>query len=180
MVINPHIRGLSTHSKDSPFSGGMSLSPRKRSWGSTLAAHVSPERPPGGSMLTLRDSWGKYKARGKLPEKRTNVPWKPMVGWFRCISYWKVVPFWGTFVSFRGLDGKKCSELSPFSPVREWKSMEQQFLQGNRTWDDVIRQHSHKNEQRSWRFWSKHLVKFLASTSAISEVARNWDVPALS
>ena len=23
-------------------------------------------------------------------------------GWFRCISYWNVVPFYGTFVSFRG------------------------------------------------------------------------------
>lgn len=45
-----------------------------------------------------------------------------------------------------GWKGWACSELSPFSTEK------QQFLQGNRTWDDVIRHHSHKNEQRSWRF----------------------------
>lgn len=48
-------------------------------------------------LLESQDLLWKYS-----PENLTNSSPENQGGWFRCIPYKKTVPFFGTFVSFRG------------------------------------------------------------------------------
>ena len=57
-----------------------------------------------------------------LPRKRTNVPWKSMVG--SAVFPFEIVPFQGTSVSFRGVF---CSTLSPRKSWRWQNSRKSRF-----------------------------------------------------